>query len=112
MKKEIFCADCGSYNIVKSGFIRREGKPDKQRYECKSCGKNFVPDALPSGTPKRAGNCVNHPERKAQAKGLCSMCYKRKRRSEGKDLKPNKSGKKRYKVENIKLPSDDKASLL
>lgn len=34
---EIICKKCGSDHYVKSGKVR-----DKQRYQCKSCGTNFV----------------------------------------------------------------------
>ncbi|HEY9703299.1 MAG TPA: hypothetical protein V6C58_12675, partial [Allocoleopsis sp.] len=37
---EIICPKCGSHNSRKNGFYK-----DKQRYACKDCGKQFVPES-------------------------------------------------------------------
>lgn len=38
------CPDCGSHNIVKTGFVVVKPGDKKQRYKCSDCGRTFYPE--------------------------------------------------------------------
>lgn len=83
------CPYCGSDESYKSGKRKRATGEEVQCYNCKKCGTRFTENALPPGR-EPAGYCVNHPDKKSHARGLCQACYKKIRRAKGKDLKNKK----------------------
>jgi transposase-like protein/DNA-directed RNA polymerase subunit RPC12/RpoP len=50
----VFCDRCGSNHVIKYG---KEQKTNLQKYKCKICGKQFVPERTKKPTKHIHGNC-------------------------------------------------------
>ena len=65
--QEIGCYNCGSENIVKNG----KAPNGKQKYRCKSCGKQSREQPSPNGYPEgRREEIVRAYEERSSLRGL------------------------------------------